>query len=236
MDDQSPFVALEGVTLRRSNRTVFQDVSLQIAGRRVGVIGNNGSGKSSLLRLAAGLLMPDAGVVRVMGRPTAEGRPETGFLFQNPDHQILFPTVGEEVAFGLIEKGMDHAAAGVRARELLALHGCAGWEKRAVHELSEGQKQLVCLIAVLAAEPDVLLLDEPFSSLDLPTRYDFKDRLAGINQHILMASHYLDLLSDSGFDRVIWLDGGRVRANAPPESVIPAYRATVTAAGKARTA
>ena len=236
MDDKTPFIALENVTLKRSGKTVFPDLSLELAGRRVGLVGNNGSGKSSLLRLVAGLVTPDSGTVRVMGRSTAVGRPDTGFLFQNPDHQILFPTVGEEIAFGLVEKGMDHAAAGARARELLAAHGCAGWEKRAVHELSEGQKQLVCLIAVLAAEPDVLLLDEPFSSLDLPTRYDFRDRLAGINQHILMASHDLDLLSDSGFDRIIWLDGGRVRAHAPPDSVIPAYRATVAGAGKARTA
>lgn len=204
---------------------MFQGLSLAFSQRRIGLIGNNGSGKSTLLRLAAGLLQPDQGDVQAHGRSVRDERPNAGFLFQNPDHQILFPTVGEEIAFGLTEQSMDLSEANGEAARLLAEHGCAGWEKRAVHELSEGQKQLVCLISVLAPNPSMILLDEPFSSLDLPTRYDLRARLLDVKQPIIMASHDLDLLV--GFDRVVWLENGQVRGNGPADAVIGAYKATV---------
>ena len=202
---------------------MFETLSLALTERRVGIVGNNGSGKSTLLRLAAGLLSPDKGEVRLSGAPPTESASRPGFLFQNPDHQILFPTVGEEIGFGLMEQGLDAKAVTARVAALLESQGCAGWEKRAIHELSEGQKQLVCLLAVLASEPELLLLDEPFASLDLPTRYDFSERLQAFTQNVLMASHDVDLLS--GFDRVIWLENGRIRGDGPPKSVLPAYQA-----------
>ncbi|BCJ91483.1 cobalt ABC transporter [Terrihabitans soli] len=226
-----PYVEFDRVTLARAGKPLFEGFSLGLSEARVGLIGDNGSGKSTLLRLIAGLILPDSGDVRLSG--PGEGRP--GFLFQNPDHQILFPTVGEEVSFGLIEGGMDPKTANAEAAKLLAAHGCAGWEKRAVHELSEGQKQLVCLIAVLAPEPNLLLLDEPFAALDLPTRYDIRERLSQLKQNIIMASHDIDLLSE--FDRVIWLEQGRVRGDGPPKSVLAAYLAKARAGTeKARTA
>jgi biotin transport system ATP-binding protein len=235
MRTDAPFLQLDRVSLARGGRPLFEDFSLSLGERRIGLVGDNGSGKSTLLRLAAGLLQPDRGEVRVFGHSVRDERPNTGFLFQNPDHQILFPTVGEEVAFGLIESGMDAPAANAKAAEILAGHGCAGWEKRAVHELSEGQKQLVCLIAVLADGPDVLLLDEPFASLDLPTRYDLRERMGSLTQNIIMASHDIDLLSE--FDRIIWLEKGRVRGDGAPESVLAAYKSKARMGGdKAKSA
>jgi biotin transport system ATP-binding protein len=234
MGNVAPTVEFDRVGLARAGKPLFEGLSLRLTEGRIGLIGDNGSGKSTFLRLIAGLIRPKSGEVRVLGVST-ETRPNTGFLFQNPDHQILFPTVGEEVAFGLIEQGMNVPEANVKAAALLAAHGCAGWEKRAVHELSEGQKQLVCLIAVLAPEPGLLLLDEPFASLDLPTRYELRERLNGLNQNIIMASHDIDLLSE--FDRVIWLEAGRVRGDGPPKSILSAYQAKARAgAEKAQTA
>lgn len=231
MGKTASYVEFDRVSLARAGKPLFEGLSLALSEARIGLVGDNGSGKSTLLRLIAGLIRPESGEVRLSG--VGEGRP--GFLFQNPDHQILFPTVGEEVAFGLIEDGMAAKTANAEAAKLLAAHGCAGWEKRAVHELSEGQKQLVCLIAVLAAQPGLLLLDEPFASLDLPTRYDLRERLSRLEQNIIMASHDIDLLSD--FDRVIWLEGGRVRGDGPPKSVLAAYLATARArTEKAQTA
>ena len=222
----APGIRFESVGLARGARTVFDGLDLVLAERRIGLIGPNGSGKSTLLRLINGLLLPDSGQVMVGGRPTAGRRrdlpAEVGFVFQNPDHQILFPTVGEEVGFGLAESGLGKREVAERVRMLLASHGCAGWEERAIHELSEGQKQLVCILAVIAPQPHVLLLDEPFASLDLPTRYALGARLAGLPQQIVMASHDLDLLS--GFDRVIWLERGRVRAAGSPDGIVAAYR------------
>lgn len=224
----APFLEFAALSLERGGRPLFDNLSLSLRERRVGLIGHNGAGKSTLLRLAAGLIAPRSGEVRLNGRPLGGDRDlpsEIGFLFQNPDHQLLFPTVGEEVSFGLIEQGMDPAAADARARALLAAHGCAGWEKRAVHELSDGEKQLVCLVAVLATGPSVLLLDEPFSSLDLPTRLDMRRRLSELDQNVLVASHDFELLAD--FDRVIWLESGRIRGDGTPAYVLAAYEASI---------
>jgi biotin transport system ATP-binding protein len=146
----------------------------------------------------------------------------TGFLFQNPDHQIVFPVVAEEIAFGLRERGQSAKAARDAVLALLGAHGHIDWADRPVHELSDGQKQLVCILAVTITSPEILLLDEPFSSLDLPTRHDLMRRLEAMPQKLIMASHDLDLLA--GFDRVIWLDEGCIRADGTPASVIAAYR------------
>lgn len=214
------------MTVTRAGRPVFEDFSLTFSEARIGLIGDNGSGKSTLLRLINGLLLPDSGRVLIRGRATTDCRKalplEIGFVFQNPDHQILFPTVGEEVGFGLSERGFDRSTVAARVRTLLAAHDCAGWEDRAVHELSEGQKQLVCILAVIAPEPRFILLDEPFASLDLPTRHALGARLAALPQRLVMASHDLDLLA--AFDRVIWIEAGRVRADGSPAAVIDAYR------------
>jgi biotin transport system ATP-binding protein len=226
-DPSDPFLDVRDVHLVRGARTVFAGLSLGLSGQRIGLVGANGSGKSTLLRLAAGLLMPDSGEVHVLGLDTRQNRRElpgrVGFLFQNPDHQILFPTVGEEVSFGMIEAGMPTPQAKARARELLAEHGCAGWEDRATHALSDGQKQLVCLVAVLASEPSLLLLDEPFSHLDLPTRLDLSARLARLPQRMVMISHDFDLLEMC--DRLVWLEDGRVRGDGAPDDVLRDYRA-----------
>lgn len=226
MSAEAEGIRFEGVRLARGGRTVFDGIDLELRERRIGLIGDNGSGKSTLLRLANGLLLPDSGRVSVAGRDTAEHRrslpADVGFVFQNPDHQILFPTVGEEIGFGLTESGLDRRAVDAAVRGLLAAHGCAGWEERAIHELSEGQKQLVCILAVIAPQPRFMLLDEPFASLDLPTRYALGGRLAALPQRLVMASHDLDLLA--GFDRVLWIEAGRVRGDGPPDEIVAAYR------------
>lgn len=225
----------DGVSFRRDDRQIFDGLSLNLSERRIGLIGDNGSGKSTLLRLANGLLRADQGEVRVNGHSMSRERDElqdaVGFVFQNPDHQIIFPTVGEEIAFGLIERGGTPAQVEEEVEALLLRHGCAGWSDRAIHELSEGQKQLVCILAVIATQPQVLLLDEPFSSLDLPTRASLSARLALLPQQIVMASHDLDLLSD--FDRLIWLDKGLIMADGPPGQVLGDYRTHATARGVA---
>lgn len=220
-------VRLDSVHLARGGRTVFAGLTLALEERRIGLVGDNGSGKSSLLRLLNGLLLPDGGTVRVLGRDSRAHRRElpalVGFVFQNVDHQIIFPTVGEEIAFGPLEQGLSKAEAHARARQLLEAHGCAGWQDRAVEELSEGQKQLVCILSALASGPRLLLLDEPFSSLDLPTRLSFSARLAGLDLQVIMATHDLHLLE--GFDRVVWLKDGAVAADGPPDLVLPLYGA-----------
>ena len=206
---------------------LFERLTLDLRERRIGVLGDNGAGKSSFLRLLNGLLKPTAGRVIVDGLDTVQDRAllpsKIGFVFQNVDHQIVFPTVLEEVSFGLREQGLAARDADARAREALRSHGCADWVETAVHELSEGQKQRLCIIAIVAMNPTVLVLDEPFSSLDLPTRLALTGVLRDLPQRIVLASHDLDLLAQ--MDRVLWFENGGLRGDGRPDDVLPAYRA-----------
>ncbi|MBS7539242.1 ABC transporter ATP-binding protein [Ancylobacter lacus] len=217
---------LDNVTLERGGREVLSALSLALGEARVGLIGDNGSGKSSLARLFNGLLLPDSGRVRVHGLDTAADTAalprRVGFIFQNPDHQIIFPTVIEEIAFSLEQTGLPRRAAAAEARSALARHGRAHWADRAVHTLSEGEKQFLCIIAVLVMEPTLLVLDEPFSSLDLPTRLRLERLIDTLPQQVVLIAHELDAFA--GYDRVIWLDRGRVAMDGAPGPVVEAYR------------
>lgn len=223
--NQAETVRLEGISVARAGRPVLRDLSLCFSERRIGIIGRNGSGKTTLARVIKGLLKPDSGRVCVAGLDpaarTREAAAAVGFLFQNSDHQILCPNVAEEIAFGPIEAGMDKHAARASAERLLDAHGVADWADRPVAELSEGQRRLVCLLAVLVLEPKVLILDEPHNGLDIPTRHGLTRFLAGLPQQILTISHDVETLRDA--DRLIWLDAGGVRADGPPASVVPRF-------------
>ncbi len=206
---------LQDISLTRGDRQIFQGLSLRLSEQRIGLIGPNGSGKSSLLRLLKGLLLPDAGSVQ---RPAS-----VGFVFQNPDHQLLFPTVMEELCFGRIERGEppDHAAPFAKA--LLAQHDYSFLAEKATHELSDGQKQLLCIFSVLADGADAILFDEPCASLDLATTNAISKLISGLSQQVVLATHDLRLLEN--FERVIWLESGEVKMDASAVQVLPAYTA-----------
>lgn len=220
-------IEISDISYAREGVEVFRGLSLRLSERRVALVGRNGSGKSSLLRLAAGLAVPQAGQVRVAGADVARDRraalETVGILFQNPDHQIIFPTVIEEIAFGLEQQGLGRAAARARAAE--ALSGHPGWAERLCHTLSQGQRQMVCLLAILAMGPRWILFDEPFASLDLPSTLRIEARIAGLAQNVLTVTH--DPARLAGYDRVIWLEAGRIAADGPPAEVLPAYAAAM---------
>ena len=136
----TPHLVLRQVSLTRGDQLALDDLSLSIEEKRVGIIGRNGSGKSSLLRLAHGLALPDRGSVETVGLDTARHRKElparVGFLFQNSDQQIIFPTVLEEIAFGFEERGLPRKEANRKAGEWLERFERGAWAPRAVHELS----------------------------------------------------------------------------------------------------
>jgi biotin transport system ATP-binding protein len=217
----------------RDGVEVFDGLNLTLSERRVGVIGRNGSGKSQLARLIAGLAPADAGEVTVNGVAVAKERLKAlrtvGILFQNPDHQIIFPTVGEELTFGLVAQGMPKDDAQAKARRTLEAFNRPDWYDRSIQTLSQGQRHLVCLMAVLAMNPGVVVLDEPFAGLDLPTTLAltrYLDRVAPALVHI---SHDLQALRD--YDRVIWIDQGKVKQDGPAAEVIDAYVAAMTGQG-----
>jgi biotin transport system ATP-binding protein len=208
-------VILDAITLHREGAPVFQDLSLTLGSHRLGLIGDNGSGKSSLLRIIKGLLPVQRGRVSAPDR--------IGFVFQNPEHQLLFPTVMEELCFGLMEQGISESVAKEKSRQVLSHHNLSDLADRATHTLSDGQKQLLCILSVLVDGADLLLLDEPCASLDRRTTQQVMAFVKSLSQPVIMASHDLSLLNE--FDEIIWLDQGVVQQRGEPTSVINAYLA-----------
>lgn len=225
----APLLDIQDVTLVRGTCKVFDALTLQLNEPRIGLIGDNGAGKSSLFRMICGLDAPQSGTVRVRmldARQTSTKRPGlVGMMFQNPDDQIIFPTVEEELALGLSPSGIPRREAIARARVFLASRGLAHWSERTIGSLSQGQRQHVCWLALMIASPELLLLDEPFASLDLPGQALLSIDIAQASQQVIVSTHLLQHVRS--FERVVWLDKGRVRADGPGQSVCAAYEADV---------
>ncbi|MBD2455989.1 energy-coupling factor ABC transporter ATP-binding protein [Nostoc sp. FACHB-87] len=155
------------------------------------LLGTNGSGKSTLLRLLAGLLQPQSGEIGVL--------PPVGFVFQNPDHQLVMPTVGADVAFGLVEEKLPPAMVRARVEEALGAVNLLQLQLRPIYALSGGQKQRVAIAGAIARHCEILLLDEPTALLDPDSQLDL---VAGVHRLVksrgitaLWVTHRLDELN-----------------------------------------
>ncbi len=219
-------IALDAVSHDFDGRPVLSGISLSLAQQRIGIVGANGSGKSTLARLLNGLVVPKSGRVIVDGLDTARDgkavRRKVGFVFQNPDHQIVMPIVAEDLAFGLKARKVPKAEIDDRIDAALARYGLGHLRDRPVHLLSGGEKQLVALSAVLVTEPDILVLDEPTTLLDLRNRNRVAAAIAALPQQTILVSHDLDLIATQ--ERVLMIEDGRVAADGPPSDVLPYYR------------
>ncbi|MBD3664736.1 energy-coupling factor ABC transporter ATP-binding protein [Sulfitobacter aestuariivivens] len=233
--DDRPLISLDGVSYSPDGLMVIDDLTLKARERRIGVLGRNGSGKTSLARLMAGLVPADRGTVRIADVDVARDRKGAlgviGILFQNPDHQIIFPTVEEEIGFGLAQMGRNKAEVADGVAAVLRRFGKAHWASAAVNLLSQGQRQLVCLMSVLVMNPRVIVLDEPFAGLDMPTTLQLQRVLAGLDLTIVMITHQPDMLK--GYDRVIWLERGAMVQDGPASEVVPTFTAHMTTLGGA---
>lgn len=220
-----PVLRLTAVSHARDGIGVLRNIDLSTGAKRIGVVGRNGSGKSSLARLVVGLERPDAGSIRVFGGDVAADRAfalqNVGMIFQNPDQQIIFPTVAEEIRFGLENLGWDRPRIVRKTTGILNEFGAGDWADRPVHTLSHGQKHLVCLLAVLAMEPKLIVLDEPYVGLDIPTAASMRRLLDRLSQHIILISH--DPSDFAGFEELIWLDEGRLEMHGRLDIVLPAF-------------
>lgn len=171
-------------------------------GDRIGLMGPNGSGKTSLFHIIMGLLKPSAGTIEIFNHPTVKEkdfrkvREKIGLLFQDADDQLFSPTVVEDVAFGPLNLGKSQDEAMDIARNTLNFLGLAGFEDRITYKLSGGEKKLVSLATVLAMEPEVLLLDEPTGGLDDRTKATLKDVLSNLDLSYILISHEIDFLAD----------------------------------------
>jgi len=225
LQTESASVALEQVTLVRGRTVVLQDVSLTLNTHRIGLIGDNGAGKSSLFRLICGLDQPQSGRVHRPSTAALNASPLVGMMFQNSDEQIIFPTVEEELALSLRHLHMSRADTCHQVRTWLTARGLADWAPRAIGSLSQGQRQHVCWLSLLIGGHQTLLLDEPFSSLDLPGQALLRKEIAAAPQQIIVSTHVLDHVRH--FERVIWLDKGIVRADGQGNQVCADYEADV---------
>lgn len=207
-------------------RRVLRDIDLRITERRVGIIGANGSGKSTLARMINGLLTPAAGTVTVDGldvaRKGARVRRKVGFVFTDPDTQIVMPTVAEDLAFSLRRSGLGKSEVAARVAEILDRFGLAGHADHPSHLLSGGQKQLLALGAVLIRRPEVIVADEPTTLLDLRNARRIAQALDSVDQQVIVVTHQLSLLDS--FERVIVIDDGAVAFDGDPAAAVPAYR------------
>ncbi|UJB66529.1 ABC transporter ATP-binding protein [Acidovorax sp. YS12] len=215
---------LTQVCLRRGATQVFDRLELALDEPRIGLVGRNGAGKTSLLRMLAGLEPPQHGQVSWQGQAVHAPSRQVGLMFQNPDDQIIFPTVEEELALSWQSAhGADRRAAKAGVRQFLQARGLADWGPRAVGALSQGQRQWVCWLAMLLAGPRVLLLDEPYASLDLPGQMRLAADMAASPQQIIVSTHVLEHVR--AYPRVLWLEQGQVRADGPGAVVCAAYEA-----------
>ena len=203
----------------------LSEVSFELRpGEYVGVVGPNGGGKSTLVRLLNGLLRPDSGRVRVSGRDPAtepfEVRKHLGVLFQNPENGLVAPFVEDDVAFGLENLGVPRGEMRERVAQAIRSVGLEGYERREPHTLSGGEKQRVALAGLLAVEPEVLALDEPTSMLDAAGRREVLERLEALRAEktVLHVTHHLEELLNA--DRILVLNGGELVADESPERLL----------------
>jgi cobalt/nickel transport system ATP-binding protein len=222
---------LENLSARLGEREVLANLSFAVdAGERIVLLGINGCGKTTLLKILDGLLPPSGGVLRFDGRAldgAALGEPEfrrrfrseVAFLFQNVDAMLFNPTVADEIAFGPRQLGLSDVEA--RVDRFAKLFGVEDWLARAPFELSGGEKKRVALAALLASEPKVLLLDEPTANLDPAASAHLVDYL---NQRsdltIISSTHNLSVVAELG-SRVLLLPPrpGRALFDGPAEGI-----------------
>lgn len=219
-------INVKNVSHSFADRLVLDGLTLSLGERRIGIIGSNGSGKSTFARLLNGLLLPDTGAVTVDGLDTRKDakkvRQKVGFVFQNPDNQIVMPLVEEDIAFGMKNRKFDKATIEQKTQEILARYDLTQARQQAAQFLSGGQKQLLAISGVLVMEPEYIVFDEPTTLLDLRNKLRVARAIAELDQTAIVVTHDLDLIAD--FDRVIAFADGKLLADDVPAVAIQKYR------------
>lgn len=206
-------------------RVALQPLSLALDERRVGVIGLNGSGKTTFARLINGLVKPTTGRVKVNGLDTVEDDKavlaEAGFIFQNPQHQLIMPIVTDDIAFGLKNRGLPAHEISSRTEAVLVRFGVSHLARRRVHELSGGETQLVAMASVIVTGPKILILDEPTNQLDLRNRRMVAETIDTLDEDTIVITHDLALAESA--ERVLLFHEGRLVADGGPAETIRRY-------------
>lgn len=212
-----------------ADRIVLQPLSLTLTERRIGIIGLNGSGKTTFSRLINGLVPPSSGRVLTNGHDTVKDgtkvRAQVGYIFQNPASQIVLPLIRDDIALGLQSRRLGKAEVEQAVTAVLARLGISHLGERRAHELSGGEVQLAALASVLVNQPDIVIMDEPTNQLDLKNRNTVARTIAELDENVLVISHDLSLLT--GFERVLLFHEGALVHDGPAAETIARYEALV---------
>lgn len=219
-------IQFQNASVTFEGRTALAPLDLSLSERRIGVIGLNGSGKTTFARLINGLTKPSTGRVIVNGLDTIKDADavlkQVGFVFQNPQNQIILPIIRDDIAFGLKNRGVGKIAVDAAVAATLQRFGIAHLSDRRAHELSGGELQLAALAALSITGPNILILDEPTNQLDLKNRAVVERTILGLEQNVLVITHDLPLLET--FDRVLLFHQATLVLDGEPEEVIARYR------------
>jgi len=211
--------------VRFGERVALHPLTLTLGERRVGIIGLNGSGKTTFARLINGLVKPSSGRVTVNGLNTVEDDravlSEAGFIFQNPQHQLIMPIVAEDIAFGLKNRGLSREEIDRRMQGALSRFGIEHLARRRVHELSGGETQLVAMASVVVTDPKILILDERTNQLDLRNRRRVAAAIDELPEDTVVITHDLALVEN--VDRLLLFHEGRLAADGNPHETIRHY-------------
>ncbi len=220
-----PRIEFEGASVSYDDTTVLEPLTVQLEERRIGIIGSNGSGKSTTVRLINGLITPTTGRVLFDGLdPTRDGkaiRKRVGFVFSDAESQIVMPQVADDVAFSLRRFKLPREEVQARVADVLERFDLADKATNSPHTLSGGEKQMLALASVLVIQPDTVIADEPTTLLDLRNRRRIINELLKLEQQLLVVTHDLEMLEQ--FDRVLCIDDGKLAYDGTPDAAITAY-------------
>ncbi len=207
------------------DRAVLHDIDLSVEhGESIGLVGANGAGKSTFLKLLVGLLTGYEGEIRVQGQPVTKKhltdiRKKVGYVFQDSDSQLFMSTVYEDVAFGPRNYGCSEQETEERVTEALRKVRIEALRDRQIYRMSGGEKKLASIATILAMEPEIVLLDEPSIALDPRNRRNLIGILNGMRETKIIASHDLDMILDT-CERTVLLAEGKIICQGDTEGIL----------------
>ncbi|WP_293831184.1 ABC transporter ATP-binding protein [uncultured Corynebacterium sp.] len=220
-----PLIEFRGATVTYDGEQILAPLTVSLSEQRIGIIGSNGSGKSTTVRLINGLIEPTSGQVLYDGlTPDKRGkdiRKRVGFVFSDAESQIVMPRVSDDVAFSLRRFKLPREEVKRRVADALERFELADRAENSPLTLSGGEKQMLALASVLVIEPDTIIADEPTTLLDLRNRRRIVRELMSLDQQLIVVTHDLEMLR--GFDRVLVIDDGALAYDGTPDDAIAFY-------------
>ncbi|MGV0372337.1 energy-coupling factor ABC transporter ATP-binding protein [Corynebacterium pilbarense] len=220
-----PLIEFRGAAVAYDGEQILAPLTVSLSEQRIGIIGSNGSGKSTTVRLINGLIEPTSGQVLYDGlTPDKRGkdiRKRVGFVFSDAESQIVMPRVSDDVAFSLRRFKLPREEVNRRVAEALERFDLTDRAENSPHTLSGGEKQMLALASVLVIEPDTIIADEPTTLLDLRNRRRIMRELMSLDQQLIVVTHDLEMLR--GFDRVLVIDDGALAYDGAPDAAIAFY-------------